>query len=170
MPPPPPNNSLPTYTVCAKCNHGWHASSCLINYQQGYSIMPPCPKCQEVSLQCYSCDQIFLKRRRYQMLKHIDTVHIVDEIQHNDSTHNMSVGNISFGDNNDYNDDDDNNDSDSSFFSFENNNNITVDMSLMSIDGRDNDDVGEVLDSDDKTWTNDMIDHDDKSDATTFTR
>jgi len=86
----------------------------------------------------------------------------------NDSIHDASVGDITFGSINNNNDDDDISEDHGSSFSFGgNDNNLTVDLSLMSIDEGDNndDDVGEVLDSDDRTWANDMID-DDNSDAT----
>jgi len=84
----------------------------------------------------------------------------------NDSIHDASVGDATFGSINN-NDDDEISEDHGSSFSFGNDNNLTVELSLMSIDEGDNndEDVGEVLDSDDRTWANDMID-DDGSDAT----
>ena len=94
------------------------------------------------------------------MLQHIAEDHANDTIQPNDSIHSASDVDLIF--------DIDNNDDDDIDIG-SNINNLSIDMSLMSIDevgSDDNDDVGEILDSDDRTWTNDMID-DDESDATT---
>lgn len=113
------------------------------------------------------------------MITHIKNNHNNEIIPLNDSIHDTSVGELTFGGNN--NNDGDNNDdpyninndeisSSTSLQSTNSNNNLSMslDITFMSIDdaGSDHDnDVGEVLDSDDRTWANDMID-DDNSDAT----
>lgn len=102
------------------------------------------------------------------MIQHVQGVHENNEIiQPNDSVHNASVSDINFYDNVDMDDGfsiPDSNENESV-----NMNNLSIDMSLLSTtdnDVEDEDDVGEILDDDDRTWVNDMMD-DGESNATT---
>lgn len=157
-----PQSNITVRVTCTnrRCRHTWDAPTAI--QQSNYFILPSCPNpsCQLVHLCCTYCQCILSKRRRGLMLQHIAEDHANDTIQPNDSIHSASDVDLIF--------DIDNNDDDDIDIG-SNINNLSIDMSLMSIDevgSDDNDDVGEILDSDDRTWTNDMID-DDESDATT---